>query len=358
MMKRAGAPQPVPLVVQQSFPEPRRTTNPYLVLLRDCIAARPGVEVRTFGWRQALLGRYHLFHLHWPDILVSGRSRPRALVRQLLTLALLLRLRMTQTPLVRTLHNLGRPDGISWLARAILAQLDRQTTLVIRLNSITKAADGVASVTIPHGHYRDWFEGYEKPDPRPGRLSYFGLIKPYKGVDQLLSAFADLSGDVTLRVAGQPTPALVGELTQQAARDGRVEFTAAYVDDAELVRVVCGSELVVLPYRAMHNSGGALAALSLDRPILVPQNEVNDRLSEEVGPGWVLTYRGPLTGATLARALASVRTGPRSPRPDLSGREWDLAGERHVAAYRLALSQSRRRDRTARDAGWGRLYSE
>jgi hypothetical protein len=66
--------------------------------------------------------------------------------------------------------------------------LERQTALVIRLNSATVVPDGLASATIVHGHYRDWFERYDKPDPRPGRLSYFGLIKPYKGVDRLLSA--------------------------------------------------------------------------------------------------------------------------------------------------------------------------
>jgi len=343
MVTPAGAAPPDRLVVQQSFPEPRPTTNPYLVMLRDSLAAVPGVQVRTFGWRAALLGRYDLFHVHWPEILVSGRSRPRALVRQLLTLALLLRLRVTRTPLVRTLHNLGRPAGLSWTGNTILAVLERQTTLVILLNSSTVAPDGVATATIVHGHYRDWFKGHHKPDPRPGRLCYFGLIKPYKGVDQLLSAFAELSGDYSLRVAGKPTSELLDPLTDQAARDARVELTPAYVDDAELVRVVGEAELVVLPYREMHNSGGALAALSLDRPVLVPSNVVNERLSEEVGPGWVLTYRGPLSAEALGRAVAAVRSGTRSRRPDLSRREWDLAGEQHVAAYRLALSRVRRR---------------
>jgi glycosyltransferase involved in cell wall biosynthesis len=228
------------------------------------------------------------------------------------------------------------------LSSAILAALERQTTLVIALNSATVTPEGVPSATIVHGHYRGWFDGYDKPDARPGRLSYFGLIKPYKGVDQLLSAFAELPGDYSLRLAGRPSPELVTGLVAQVARDDRVELAADYVDDQELVRVVCEAELVVLPYREMHNSGVALTALSLDRPILVPQNEVNDRLSAEVGPGWVLSYRGRLDGEVLRRALESVRSIPRSPRPDLSAREWDLTGQQHVAAYGRAVSRLRR----------------
>ena len=36
-------PSDAPLVVLQSFPRPRPTTNPYLVMLRDSLEALPGV---------------------------------------------------------------------------------------------------------------------------------------------------------------------------------------------------------------------------------------------------------------------------------------------------------------------------
>ncbi len=67
---------------------------------------------------------------------------------------------------------------------------------------------------------------------------------------------------------------------------------------------------MVLPYREMHNSGAALTALSLNRPVLVPDNEVNRELAEEVGPGWVFRYDGELTGRHLLDALAAHRARP------------------------------------------------
>ena len=65
------------------------------------------------------------------------------------------------------------------------------------------------------------------------------------------------------------------------------------------MREVSESELVVLPYHQMHNSGSVLAALSLDRSVLVPDSEFNRSLAEEVGPGWVVTYDGDLTAESI-----------------------------------------------------------
>ncbi len=326
-------------MVQQSFPDPRPTTNPYIVMLRDAIAATPGLEVRTFSWRRALLGRYDVFHVHWPEILLSGASPAKAVLRQLATCGLLAKLKLTRTPIVRTLHNLKRPDGISWAQNALLAWIERQTTLLILLNTSTEPPEGKASEVILHGHYRDWFARFPQPATIPGRISYFGLIRRYKGVDRLVAAFRGLPGEVSLRVAGNPsTPELRQQLIDEAAGDDRIEFTFKFLSEAELAEVAAQGELVVLPYREMHNSGGALAALSIGRPVLVPANAVNEQLSDEVGPGWVYQYTGELTSDDLAATLEAVRGVGRSEQPDLGARDWDLAGRQLEAAYRRAIA--------------------
>ena len=103
----------------------------------------------------------------------------------------------------------------------------------------------------------------------------------------------------------------------------------------------------MLPYREMHNSGSVLAALSLDRPVLVPANHVNDLLAREVGPGWVLTYDGALAAEDIEAALARLAERPVEGSPDLTGRDWSKAGADHLAAFRDAMS-IRRRGRNAR----------
>ncbi|RWZ50888.1 glycosyl transferase [Labedella phragmitis] len=343
-----------PLRVQQSFPDPRPTTNPYIVMLRDELAATDGVDVRTFSWASALFGRYDVFHAHWPEILVSGHSPLKTAARQVLTALLVARWRLTATAVVRTVHNLHRPEGLSRSQGALLGAIERATVHAIVLNESTVLDDstvlpsGTPTTLVLHGHYRDWFSRFPQREAQRGRFSYFGLIRRYKGVDALLRAFRGLPGDYSLRVAGKArADALADELVELAASDDRVDLTLEFLSEAELVDVARQGEIVVLPYREMHNSGGALAALSVDRPVLVPANEVNSRLADEVGPGWVLQYDGEIDADILERAITTVRAEGRSPRPDLSARDWDRAGRGHLEAYEAAVASrsGRRRGR-------------
>lgn len=332
-----------PLIVQQSFPDPRPTTNPYIWLLRDALQSLPDTEVHTFTWARALFGRYDVFHVHWPEILVDGRSRVRAAVRQSLTAVLLVRLRATRTPLVRTVHNVELPEGLSWSRRRLLRAVDRQTTMRIRLNTTTELPVNQPYATILHGHFRDWFEQYPRAQQVHGRIAYFGLIRRYKNVDTLLRVFALLPGDGSLHVEGLPSSAeLRAALEELASHDDRVRLRLEFLTDEDLVRTVSESELVVLPYREMHNSGSVLTALSLDKPVLVPANLVTERLRDEVGRGWVFTYPDALTADVLAGTLAELRGIGVRVGPDLSARNWDEAGRAHVRAYRSAITLARR----------------
>lgn len=326
-----------PLRVLQSFPDPRPTTNPYLHLLERCLADHSGVALDTFSWRRALTRRYDVFHAHWPEILVSGHSPGKKLVRQLLFVLFLLRLRRQGTAVVRTLHNLALPSGISRREVALLRWFERSTTLVIRLNTSTEVT-GAPVETVLHGHYRDWFARHLRAPQVPGRLAYVGLIRRYKAVDTLLRAFRATSDPgLSLTVGGRPSSEeLRAELAALAAPDPRIALHLEFLGEDELVAAVTAATLVVLPYREMHNSGGVLAALSLDRPVLVPDNAVNRRLAEEVGPGWVLRYPDRLDGAALTAALEAA--GRVRGRPDLSAREWTRTADAHVRAYRRAVA--------------------
>ncbi|MCU1527460.1 MAG: glycosyl transferase [Frondihabitans sp.] len=330
------------LVVQQSFPRPRPTTNPYLVMLEQSLAAVPGVSVRNFSWRTALLTRSDVFHVHWPEILVSGQSPLKKVVRQLLTLLLVAKLAVTRTPIVRTLHNLERPTGISRREHWILGLIERRTALWIRLNDETPVPEGRPSALIPHGHYRDWFRARPKSTPVTGRAAFVGLIRRYKGVEGLVEAFRTVPGDVSLHVSGRPSSPELGRTLQELAKpDPRILLSLRFLDDAELVREITESRIVVLPYREMHNSGGVLTALSLGRPVLVPANEVNRRLADEVGTQWVRQYEGDLEPDDIANALLTAVDPTSGETPDLSLRDWDRAGELHVEAYRRARAGSR-----------------
>ncbi len=333
------------LTVLQGFPVPRPTTNPYLVMLARSLREQPGVTVLPFSWRTALLGRYDVYHSHWPEILVGGRTPLRMLVRQLLVLVFLAKLAVLRIPIVRTVHNVGLPDGLNRRERALLRLIDRMTAVRIVLNTETPMPAGAAVELVPHGHYRDWFAEQPRSTSIPGRVAFTGLIRRYKGVETLIAAFQAARREdptLTLTVGGRPTSAELEAVVRAAAADGSgIDATLRHLDDAELVAAVTASELVVLPYRFMHNSGGVLAALSLDRPVLVPRNAVNEALAQEVGPGWVLFFDGELGSASLRAAVDATRSTARAASPDLSARGWERTGSAHVRAYRRAIALRR-----------------
>lgn len=326
--------------VLQSFREPRATTNPYIVMLYRAMGSTSGIDVIPFSWRTALLGGYDVFHVHWPEVRLEGRSWPLRLLRHVLFAALLLKLRILRIPIVRTRHNLAQPSGIPTATSLLLTCLERQTAREIVLTDVS--GDSEAAL-IPHGHYRDWFAEFPKVEAKAGHFSYFGLVRNYKGLTALVQAFRGLQGDhFSLTIAGNPSrEELVAELRDAALGDERINFDFRFLPDAELVRVATEGQLVVLPYREMHNSGGVLAALSLGRPVLVPQNEVNDRLAEEVGEEWVLRYDGEISPGALSEAMIAAASIPADGLPNLSKREWDDCGIQHLAVFRAAVEKFR-----------------
>lgn len=336
-------PDSAPVTVLESFPVPRPTTNPYITQLHRALLDEPGLTVITFSWRAALLEHYDVFHTHWPEILVDGHSRLKKAVRQALFGLLLLRLRVRRTPVVRTLHNLEIPSGLSAVQRGLLARLDRLVTTRIVLNETTQVPASDHPELLLHGDYRSWFAGEPRVPAVPGRVGYVGLIRRYKNVAALVRAFRQLPNEqaASLHISGRPSSdELLSELGEAADGDPRITIRPEFLDDAQLAREVQESELLVLPYQEMHNSGTVLLALSFHRPVLVPDNPTTAALAAEVGSVWVQRYAGEFTSGALARALAAVRAAGligSDRAPDLHRRSWSTAGAQHLAVFRGAL---------------------
>lgn len=326
--------------VLESFPPPRSTTNPYIIQLSRALSADTGIDMHHFSWREALTGDYDVFHVHWPDALLDGRSPLRRAGKRAAAALLLARLRARRIPIVRTVHN-PEPHELTRSAAWIDAGVERRTVARIQLNDTVPAE--APDVLIPHGDYRDWFAQYPHDAITAGRIAFVGLIRPYKGVEQLIDAFATLAAhdeNVSLMIAGKPrTEVLHAELEHQLSGLPRAIARFEYVSDADLVRVVTSSQIVVLPYHRMTNSGAAVAALSLDRPVLVPDGPTARSLQSEVGAEWVLTFEPPLDAPRLADALdATARRDPAG-RVHFVGRDWAGAGARHRAAFERVVRQ-------------------
>ena len=304
------------------------------------------VVTEFFSWKDALRADYDVFHMHWPEYLLRGRTMKARIGKSAAFALLLIKLRMRRIPVVRTAHNLQSHEAGGVLERTLVGWSYRLTTTVIRLNPTTNVPRSKPAVTILHGHYRDRFAEYDLPPSKTGQLLYFGLIRPYKGVVNLEKVFADLPrGDERLRIVGKPShPDLQQAVLSAAAADDRISTWLEFVPDADLVREIGEAELVVLPYEEMHNSGSILVALSVGRPVLVPRSPANEALHDEVGGEWVIMYDGDLTSSVLTEALAAVSDGfGMSLPPNLAERDWQTVGERHYETYLQAIERQHRK---------------
>lgn len=324
------------LRVMQSFGKPRATTNPYIHMLDAALASTPGMQHLRFDRRRALLGRYDVLHLHWPESLMGGSTPIKAFARRVFFAALLLRVRLSRIAIVRTVHNVDLPNVAPWETR-MLQKVEELTSLRIVLNTVTSVEGETA--LIPHGHYKDWFT-VEPRGPKPDVLAFVGLVRRYKGVETLLDAFKTTRTAVPqlrLSVAGNPTSAQIrDDIMVRASSDDRIHLDLRYLSEDDFAEAILDAAGVVLPYRFMHNSGSVLAALSLHRRVLVPRNEVNENLSLEVGPGWITMFDGELDGNDLVEFHGSLGIVPTAA-PLLDARDWRTVGIRHREAFQRAL---------------------
>lgn len=303
-------------------------------------AMPPAVRVQDFTWRRALFGRYDVFHLHWPERIARGPVGYRRVLKALLVPVLAARLRVTGTPVIWTVHNESPHESRHLLDRLLATVvMGMATTRVYMYRSGVPAVVPTDHRVIPRGDYRPVYGdriASARPAGRPVRqLLLFGLLRPYKGIEDLVDAFADaeLSG-AELVIAGDPKgPHYGAELGTKVAGLPSVRLRAASLTDAELADEIEAADVVVLPYRRMYNSGAALLALDFGRPIIVPGSATMLELRAEVGPEWVHVYEGGLTAAVLEDLVARIAAEERPARPSFTHRDWAEVAARYAELY-------------------------
>jgi glycosyltransferase involved in cell wall biosynthesis len=172
-------------------------------------------------------------------------------------------------------------------------------------------------------------------------LLYLGQIRGYKNVPVLIQMFRRLDAPrLFLLVAGQPTDATLERAVRDAgAGDSRVRLSLSFLPDEALQLYLNAADLLVLPYHEILNSGTAILGLSFDRPVLVPAKGALKELQDLVGPAWVRTFEGALSGEALSEALAWARTVGRAPRAPLDALCWNTVSRATIAAYESILGE-------------------
>jgi glycosyltransferase involved in cell wall biosynthesis len=215
-----------------------------------------------------------------------------------------------------------RPGDVA-LTRTLLAHVD--TVLTHSPAQAAEARDlapGTAVLTVPlppHLPTTLYCPGGTTPrdPPDPGgkpfppdplgsvRLLFFGIVRPYKGLDVLLRALALAPEHLTLTVAGEfwggtaETEALIAEL----GLAGRVALRPGYLPATEIPALFAAADVLVLPYREATASQNALLAFAHGVPVVTT---TAGALADAVRDGVDGLTCAPGDAEDLARALTAI----------------------------------------------------
>jgi glycosyltransferase involved in cell wall biosynthesis len=202
---------------------------------------------------------------------------------------------------------------------------------------------------IHHGAF-DYLTRLPEEKPLPPELEgaegpvilFFGLLRPYKGIDTLLEAFRRVPG-AELWIAGNPRMEVEPLRRLAAEAPGRVRFLTRFVEDAEIPALIRRADVVVLPYRDVEHSGVLYAALAFGKPLVLSAVGGFPEVAEQgaarlVPPGDPLALAAVLAElaadegarAELGEAAARVAAGPYS---------WDESARQTLVLYRELLEK-------------------
>jgi len=317
---------------------PREDGNPYQGLLYEQME-RLGTRVSYLGrltpsrtlnvlllplevaaWRAA---GARLVHLHWVfgfSLPGAGRFPPARRVAQAWFALWLRTIRLLGVRLVWTAHNVLPHAPVfaddAAARRALVAACD--LVVAHSPSALTGlAALGAAprrSAVIPHGPLAPVPPAASLRAPGSGggprRILFFGKILPYKGVEDLLAAFAAVPADAaaTLLVAGQcDEESLRSRLRALALAGGeRIALRLERIADQDVAPLLRSADVVVLPYRRVTTSGSAMLALAYGRPLILPELDAFAHLPREA----IVSYDG--TREALTSALTRVASAEGS----------------------------------------------
>ncbi len=272
--------------------------NPYQKLLLENLSSF-GVDskIPEFGGIFHILLNFHkqgwpnILHVHWqhPLILEKG-SRFWTAIKSMTFMFELVVLKLMGIKIIWTVHNLKNHENIyhnleiffskliARFADALIAHCETAKQIIIRYLKVTSTEK---IFVIPHGNYLEVYDKSISKGEAKKILNlttenitfvFFGGIRPYKGVLELIDAFIQLDeSSANLVIAGKPIDDTITEQIKSKAKGrSNIHLILRFIPEGELQLFLNSADVMIFPYRDVLTSGAIILAMSFGKAIIAP----------------------------------------------------------------------------------------
>lgn len=258
------------------------------------------------GKKYALGSTYQALKQHKPTFLyydwvhsfIIGKSFGWSLLKSLaFVIEILMAKNIYKVKIVHTLHNLQNHAGI-WLGleRKIYGFFLRQCNHIrvyseeVKRQAISKFGLKEQRVSViqdvPYHYYYpnlvDKQTSRKKLGIEEDKFVYlfFGELKPYKGINDLLTAYGELEESKNcLIIAGKSYDTQYWEqLTAKAKDNTNIQWFHRFIEKEEVQFFFNAADVVVLPFMRIDHSGSIDLAMSFSKPIVTLRTDATERL--------------------------------------------------------------------------------
>jgi len=291
-----------------------KDANPYQSLLYTAMKKdNPKIKIR-YIYNFPLLGSlplliiapfmrilgFKLIHIHWPSFgmrLPSKINQAASYYIFLFTLKWLVLLRYRT---VWTVHNVLPHESkttndllcmqkLSFIADAKIVHSKLSLHQMDELGLSTNN-----TFVIPHGNYIGVYNDEVSRRHARAQLNhkedefvilFFGLIRPYKGLEALLDIIEanETYEQTRLVVAGMCSDASLRNRLIKLRDESKINYFDGRVPDENVAMLFKACDVVCLPFKTITTSGSALLALSFGKPLIAPLLGTLTDLPRDVG---------------------------------------------------------------------------
>jgi beta-1,4-mannosyltransferase len=250
-----------------------------------------------FSWKR--LQGYNVIHIHWLIFHISHKFPLAKRVSYYYTIFCIWSIKLLGYKLVWTVHETTTHDnwtindvGISrYLSQYSDAKIIHSRHTLDQMNELKMST--VNSKVIPIGAYNIYPNKISREQARKKLnlskdefvILFFGIIRTYKGVEDLIDVFKSLDFENTrLVIAGKcREEAIANKINRLIKDNAQIDFYDFFIPDEDVATYFKACDIVCLPFKKITTSSSVLLAMGFKKPVIAPYIEAIREIPRNTG---------------------------------------------------------------------------